>query len=439
MKYRQRICAITAVWLVLAPPVAAEPARRAVLTIHQGSESFPSNPVYDAAIRQALLAGVREPIEYFAEYLDPDPATPPQEDAALAAYIRTKYREHHIDVVITIADEATRFAIQHRDDLFPGVPIVFGGLYQPDETARVSSGGMTGVRVGAAYGKTLDAALAIHPDTERVYVIANSPSSATASMARAELRERSARVPLTYLDAPTVSTLLDAIRAVPPHSLILYIWHPGTDLSNLVYSDAIAAEVAGASPVPVYATSDLYLGSGVVGGVVRRTAETGTRIGELAAQILNGARAQDLPIETPPLVPLFDWRQLTRWHIAASALPAGSVLQFRTPTMWEAYRAYIIGAMVVMSGELALIAGLLTQRARRGHAQATIRAREATLRQSYEQTRHLAGRLLNAQEATRAGIARDLHDGLCQDLASVTAAISDLKESGGAVQDPVTQ
>jgi signal transduction histidine kinase len=236
-----------------------------------------------------------------------------------------------------------------------------------------------------------------------------------------------------------VSKLLDAIRAVPRHSLILYIWHPGTDRGNLVYSVAIAAEVAGASPVPVYATSDLYLGSGVVGGVVRRSMETGTRIGELAAQIVNGARAQDLPIETPPLVPLFDWRQLTRWHIAASALPAGSVLQFRTPTMWEVYRGYIIVAMVVMTAELALIAGLLTQRERRQRAEATIRAREATLRQSYEQTRHLAGRLLNAQEATRAGIARDLHDGLCQDLASVTAALSDLKESGGAVQDPTTQ
>jgi len=439
MKSSRLICAITAAWLASAPGGAAERPRRAVLTIHQGSASFPANPVYDSAIRQALLAAVHEPIEYFAEYLDPDPATPGQEDAALATYIRTKYRGHHIDVVITIADEATRFAVQNRDDLFPGAPIVFGGLYQPDETARVSSGGMTGVRVGVAYGKTLDAALAIHSDTERVYVIANSPNSASASMARAELREWSARVPLTYLDAPTVSQLLDAVRAVPAHSLILYIWHPGTELGNLVYTDAIAARVAEASPVPVYATSDLYLGSGVVGGVVRRTVETGTRIGELAAQLVNGARAQDLPIETPPLVPLFDWRQLTRWHIAASALPAGAVLQFRTPTMWEAYRGYMIVAMIVMTAEFALIAGLLTQRERRRRAEATIRAREATLRQSYEQTRHLAGRLLNAQEATRAGIARDLHDGLCQDLASVTAALSELKESDGAVKDPKTQ
>jgi signal transduction histidine kinase/ABC-type uncharacterized transport system substrate-binding protein len=432
------ICAVAAAWCACAHAASAVPQRRAVLTIHQGAPSFPSNPIYDAAIRRALFAGIHEPIEYFAEYLSPEPATP-EVDAALADYIRTKYRGRPIDVVITIADDATAFAVKHRDDLFPDAPLVFAGLFQPDEQARTAGGGMTGVRVGAAYGRTLEAAVAMNPGTERVYVIANSPSRGTATMARAELGNFSTRFPVMYLEAPTVAKLLDAVRAVPPRSLILYIWHPGTELGNLVYADTIAAQVAEASPVPVYGSSDLYLGTGVVGGVVRRTEETGIRVGELTAQILNGARAQDLPIETSPLVPIFDWRQLRRWNIASSMLPAGSIVQFRTPTTWEAYRTYIIIALVVMTGELALIAALLTQRQRRRRAEATIRAREMTLRQSYDQTRHLAGRLLNAQEATRAGIARDLHDGLCQDLASVTAALSELKESGGAVQDPKTQ
>jgi len=99
----------------------------------------------------------------------------------------------------------------------------------------------------------------------------------------------------------------------------------------------------------------------------------------------------------------------------------------------------LLVAVVVICGQLALITGLLTQRARRQRAEATIRAREATIRQTYEQTRHLAGRLLNAQEATRADIARDLHDGLCQDLANVTAALNELKDSNAGVQDSKTQ
>jgi signal transduction histidine kinase len=395
--------------------------------------------VYDAAIRQSLLSNIHEPIEYFAEYLDPDPTTPVDEDAALVNYIGTKYRGRHIDIVITIADDAALFALKHRDELFPGAPIVFVGLLQPDEASRTAGGGITGVRVGTAYEKTIEAALEMNPGTEQVFVIANSPRPVIAEMAQRELSNISQHVALTYLDAATVAQLIDKVRALPRRSVVVYMWHPGTELGNLVYSDQIAIQVAQASPVPVYGTSDLYIGTGVVGGVVRYTSETGARLGELAAAILNGARAQDLPIETSPLLPLFDWRQLQRWRISEATLPAGSVVRFRTPTLWEAYRAYIVAAIVVIGGEFALIAALLTQRARRRRAEETIRARETTLRKSYEQTRILAGRLLNAQEATRAAIARDLHDGLCQDLASVTAAVGGLKNSSVAFQDPGAQ
>ncbi|HYM23967.1 MAG TPA: ATP-binding protein, partial [Vicinamibacterales bacterium] len=419
---------------------SAQPAPTlTVLTIHQGAQSFPSNPVYDAAIRQALLAHVKQPIQYFAEYLDADPPSFDKDGAALAEYIRAKYQGRRIDVVIAVADAAVRFTVTNRDELFSGAPIVYVGLFQPEDDVRVARGGITGVRPGIAYGKTLEAALTMHPETEHVYAIADAAGLPAGDLARAELSGFAGRVPLTYLAAPTVAQLLDEVRALPPRSLVLYIWSPGYELGNLVYSDAVASMIAQASPVPVYGTSDFYIGAGVVGGVIRRTKDTGTRLGELAARVLNGEHAQDLPIESSPVVPVFDWRQIQRWGINPNTLPAGSQILFKTPTSWELYRSYIVGALVIMIAELALIAGLLTQRARRRRAEATIRAREATLRKNYEQTRHLAGRLLNAQEATRAGIARDLHDGLCQDLVTVTAALSEVKDSSGAIQDPKTQ
>ena len=65
--------------------------------------------------------------------------------------------------------------------------------------------------------------------------------------------------------------------------------------------------------------------------------------------------------------------------------------------------------------------------------------REATLRRSYERIRQLAGRLINAQEAARADIARDLHDDVCQQLVFVSIAVSTLKNSSGRIQDAETQ
>jgi len=52
---------------------------------------------------------------------------------------------------------------------------------------------------------------------------------------------------------------------------------------------------------------------------------------------------------------------------------------------------------------------------------------------------HLNGRLIHAQETARAKIARELHDGVCQELACVSLAISGLKRSSGHIQDVRTQ
>ena len=56
---------------------------------------------------------------------------------------------------------------------------------------------------------------------------------------------------------------------------------------------------------------------------------------------------------------------------------------------------------------------------------------QAALRRSYEENRDLAGRLINAQEAERTRIARDLHDDVSQQLAGVAIMLSGLKRSVG--------
>jgi signal transduction histidine kinase len=138
-------------------------------------------------------------------------------------------------------------------------------------------------------------------------------------------------------------------------------------------------------------------------------------------------------------VPTFDWRQLQRWGIDRATLPPQSEIRFRTPTTWESYRGYIIATVVVVVVQLLLIAGLLMQRAKRRHAEWTVRRREATLRASYERIRQLAGRLINAQEEARAHIARDLHDDVCQEMVGVSLAVSSLKRSSSSLQDAHTQ
>jgi signal transduction histidine kinase len=384
----------------------------------------------NAAIQKSLSADPDVQTDYFVEYLESD-RVPPADARALGNYIRQKYRSRRIDLVMAIADPALQFVLDYRDQLFPEAPVVYSGVAVPNTVDREAGAGLTAVTRGVAYVETLKLALDLHPSTERVFVVARSPDRQVVDAVRAELRDFSRRVRLTYLDAETLPRLLDAVKAVPPRSLILHIWYSP--------NDEVARLIAQASPVPVYGTAEMYLGSGIVGGVVRGTRETGARMGEMALQILKGARAQDIPIENARLVPTFDWRQLKRWDVDPSRLPAESDIRFRVPTAWESYRWFIVGTMTVMGAQLLLIAGLLTQRASRRRAEGVIRTSEAALRTSFERIRQLAGRLINAQEAAREDIARDLHDDVCQRLAALSIGVGWLKRSPGHIQDAQTQ
>jgi signal transduction histidine kinase len=414
------LAATLCAWTRAVPVEAQGASTRTVLTIHSGAENFPANPILDAGIRERLLADPDVSIDYLTEYLESDLF--PSEEASLAFrdYLRRKYQGRAIDVVLAMTDTSLRFILSHRGELFPDVPVVFFGLAGPDETTRNAGGGITGVRTGVAYAETLKLALMLHPSTQRVFVVAVASDQRTLEAVRAEFSAFSRQVSITYLTEPTVSRLVSTVRTIPQGSVILYVWQSQTDPGFVMYSDAVARLVADAASVPVYGTSDLYIGTGVVGGVMRGTRETGTRLGEMALRILAGTRPQDIPIETARVTPVIDWRQVQRWGIDPSRLPPGSKIEYREPSVWERYRLYVVGVVTALVAQAALIAGLLIQRTRRRKAEQEVRRSQAALHASYDRIRDLGSRLLNAQEEERSRIARELHDDISQQLAVLT-------------------
>jgi signal transduction histidine kinase len=433
---------MTAIALASLCPAASAQGEtpRTILTIHWGSERDPSAGRLDAAIRKVLLADTDAPVEYFAEYLETEEFPKETASTALRDYIHRKYEGRHIDVVITVASAALQFALRYRDELFPDVPIVFLAVAPPQVVIDRTAAGITGVLNDTPFAETLELALILHPSAKRVFVVAQAPSvDGYDERIQFALNRFSTRVELTYIKARTVPELLSAVKAIPPQSLILYTRYAPEKAASNVYPADVARLIAEVAPVPIYGISDLYIGSGVVGGVVRAADAAGTRVGEIARHIVDGTPADNIPIVPVQTAPMFDWRQVKRWGIDPSKLPPESKVLFRTPTEWESYHWYIIGTIVIVTAQLLLIAGLLTQRARRRRAEETLRAQEASLRTSYERIRLLAGRLINAQETARASIAQDLHDDICQHLAYVSIAIDHLTASAGEIQSVESQ
>jgi PAS domain S-box-containing protein len=67
-----------------------------------------------------------------------------------------------------------------------------------------------------------------------------------------------------------------------------------------------------------------------------------------------------------------DWQQLRRWGIRETSLPGDTIVRFKPPSVWSQYRWYIVGALVLLSLQAAMITGLLLQRARRRRVEAEL-------------------------------------------------------------------
>jgi PAS domain S-box-containing protein len=111
------------------------------------------------------------------------------------------------------------------------------------------------------------------------------------------------------------------------------------------------------------------LGNGIVGGSLLDFQAIGRLLGETGQRILAGEPPENIPSQTAPTVTMFDWRELRRWGINEQNLPAGSIVRFKQPTLWELYKWYIIGLLAAVIVEAILIAWLLVLRVSRRQAE----------------------------------------------------------------------
>ena len=115
------------------------------------------------------------------------------------------------------------------------------------------------------------------------------------------------------------------------------------------------------------------------------------------------------------------------------------LLEYRLRHADGSYR-WFLATGVPKYGGTAAFSGLLgcdVDITERKNAEDRIRESQAALEASHREIQQLAGRLIEAQDAERARIARDLHDDVSQQLAGVSIAFSGLKQRLG--EDDVSE
>ena len=374
------------VWLSLlsSPAGRSELSGRPkhVLTLYWEDQNHPANIDLARSLRAALQSVAPGGIEYYSEFLEASRFPGEKQSKLLHDYMLQKYAGRPMDVVVATEGVALEFLLKYRSELFPRTPIVFASNYLPQEKDLKSGAGATGILYVTAYKQTIELALKLHPGTEHVFIVSSHPPAGNSweASARRDLQDfRGAAI--TYLTDLPLEELRKRLRAVPDGSVVLYVWErlQMGDGKFLETRDVLAS-IAPSVRVPIYGLSFANVGRGIVGGFVWTMDSRTRKMADLILKVANGAKAGEIPVEKTPVVPMFDWRELQRWRIDENRLPPGSVVRFRTLTLWEQYHWHIATVGCVLLLQSVLIGALLMQRRRARRSAAALQESEARFR-----------------------------------------------------------
>ena len=154
------------------------------------------------------------------------------------------------------------------------------------------------------------------------------------------------RLTFVWLNELSFTEILKRSSALPPNSAIFFPTLV-VDGKGVFHSEERAlAQLHAVANAPIFAINDFQLGQGIVGGSLRsRWSDVARDTAAVALRILRGESPGH--IKTAPRrtgTPTYDWRELQRWGISEARLPAGSIVLFRPPSLWDRSKLYIVGS-----------------------------------------------------------------------------------------------
>lgn len=293
--------------------------------------------------------------------------------SVIVHYIQSLYADRAPpDLVVTVGGPAALFARNHRQQLFPATPLLFGAMDQRYLRDSPLGENETAVAVVNDLPALIDDILRVLPETRQIFMVTGS--GAIGRFMRPELETGFARfqgrVSFIWSDQMSFSEILQRVARLPPHSAIVHQTF-GSDAQGTAYpAEEVIASLHARANAPLFSAQSAYLGRGVVGGFMMNIDDLGRRTAEVGGRILNG----ELPgrLRVPPQLrgpPTYDWRELQRWNIPESRLPPGSVVRFRRPSLWDEHRVTVVTVAIALILQSLLITRLLYERHARRRAE----------------------------------------------------------------------
>ena len=314
---------------------------------------------------EGIKKGITDDVVLDYEFMDTKRF--PGKESIDVFYEGLSYRMSHTapyDALIVGDDAALHFAIEHRDDLFKDMPIIFEGVNDIEYAKEVSEDPLiTGVVEDLSITSNIDFGLKLYPDAGEVIAILDN--SITGEAERSSFYSIAPLYPsLTFSEINcselTSGELIDRLSDIPENTILIYIVMT-EDASGRQYTSLQSVNLISTySRVPAIRMVSGGIGYGLLGGNIVSMELSGQLAAEMANEIVHGKNpAEYTSIIDSPNIYCIDEAVMRRYGLDLKLIPKDARIINHTPTFIEKYHIILMPIAIIMLLLLIIIVFLL--------------------------------------------------------------------------------
>jgi diguanylate cyclase (GGDEF)-like protein/PAS domain S-box-containing protein len=309
-----------------------------------------------------------ESLRTYTEYMDIKRFSSEFHKENLRQLYKHKYTNRRFDIVIVSGAEALAFILEIRPEIFHSTPIIFASVDEQSLQSIIPLENITGVIESHDVMATIDIALKLHPDINKVIVL--SPGKSNAVFNDQFTRKFSHNAQLIIWHELYNSEIEAKLETFGSDVIIIPVSEPRTKAGTIIPYGEFVERISNISNAPVYGLWDTAMGHGAIGGKLISSLAQGQTAAELALKIIDGQVVADVPIVKDSANRyIFDHQKIRAFGIREADLPNNSKIINKPFSIYQNYKTEINSAIVILIIQACIICLLVFVNNRRKKAE----------------------------------------------------------------------
>lgn len=304
--------------------------------------------------------GVKDVIEAYTssyhmriEHMDTKNISTDDYMETLVELYKLKYERDEFDIIMCADDNALKFLLNYRDEIFGNTSVFFCGVNTLSSHDLTRAVNFYGVVEKHSIAPTVEVALTLNPNLKNVYHVVDDSITGRASKrdATEDMAYMSDRINYQFLSGLPYDTIMEKVKNLNPKDTIVIQSFYVKDVDGSTFPlDYTARQLIENSSVPVFAIFSFGFGEGTVGGKFVEGYTQGERVAMMVVEYLEtGSVKNDRYIVDESFNRYhFDYKVMKSYGYDHKLLPKNSLMINQPESFYQRHKSVIDVSTVVL-------------------------------------------------------------------------------------------